>query len=127
MKSTSYDINKIMLISGIPDGNFEFIQKKNEEISNLFIISQNYLEKINNKNFIVIKGKIINGLKNDILDLRIKFQYPNKSLSCNLKSGSKFVQVYIKCEVFTWNIKFIFVKNQVIYSKSLDYNLLLIF
>jgi hypothetical protein len=126
MKSTSYDINKIMLISGIPDGNFEFIQNKNEEISNLFIISQNYLEKINNKNFIVIKGKIINGLKNDILDLRIKFQYPNKSLSCNLKSGSKFVQVYIKCEVFTWNIKFIFVKNQVIYSKSLDYNLLLI-
>lgn len=126
VKTNYFDINKIMLISGLPNDKYEFIGNKKKEISNTFIISRNFLEKKNNKHFIIIKGRIDYDLNNDILDLRIKFHYPNKLLTCKLKSGSRFVQAYIVCEVSTSNIKFIFAENQLIYSKSFDYNLLLI-
>lgn len=126
IKSTYYDINKNILISGLPDNNFENIQNKKEELSNIFIISKIYVETKKNTNFITIKGKLNNDLNNDIIDLGIKFKYPNKQLFCNLKSGNHIVQVYITCKVPKGYSQYIFLENQVIYSKSSDFLLLLI-
>ena len=125
-KINSYDINKNILISGLPKNNSELLKSHNNEISNIFIISKIYMEKRNYSNFIVIKGKIIHDLDYNLFDLKIYFNYPKKSLLCNIHSGTKNIQFYINCKIFKYYKEDIIVENQIIYSNDFDYNLLLI-
>ena len=122
----SYDVNKIILISGLPKNNLEIKSLKSNEISNIFIISKMFVEKHNIFNFIIVKGKLKNDLEFNITDLKIDFTNPKESLFCDIQSGSKSIQFYISCGIQKRNYDDIFLENQVIYSKSLDYNILLI-
>ena len=120
------DINKRILISGLPKKNSGSVKAFNKKISNIFIISRIFLEKINISNFIVIKGQLNKNLNSDINDLKIVFHYPKKLLLCNIQNGSRFIQNYIYCEITFRHSSEVFLENQLIYSETFDYNLLLI-
>ena len=120
------DINKRILISGLPKKNSGSVKAFNKKISNIFIISRIFLEKINISNFIVIKGQLNKNLNSDINDLKIVFHYPKKLLLCNIQNGSRFIQNYIYCEIAFRHSSEVFLENQLIYSETFDYNLLLI-
>ena len=122
----SNDINKRILISGLTKNNFGSIKTFNKKFSNIFIISKIFLEKINISNFIIIKGQLNKNLNNEIYDLKIMLDYPKQSLLCNIQNGSRFIQNYIYCEVSFIHSGEIFLENQLIYSETFDYNLLLI-
>ena len=122
----SNDINKRILISGLTKNNLGSVKTFNKNVSNIFIISKIFLEKINISNFIIIKGQLNKNLNNEIYDLKIMFDYPKQSLLCNIQNGSRFIQNYIYCEVSFNHSGEIFLENQLIYSETFDYNLLLI-
>jgi hypothetical protein len=123
----SYDINKRILISGLPKFDLLSIKKyNNDEISNIFVISKIYLEKINISNFIIIKGQLRKNLNNSLFNLKIEFDYPKESLFCNIENGSSTIQHYIFCEISFRHNSEVFLVNQLIYSEVWDYNLLLI-
>lgn len=125
-KCYSFDINKKILISGLPKNNWQNLTDKNDNISNIFIISKIYFEIENMTNYLILKGKLINDLKDNISDLRLDLQYPKETLICSIQSGSRFIQIYIFCEVSRKHTENIFLENQVIYSKTNDFNLLLL-
>ena len=120
------DINKRILISGLTKNNLGSIKTFNKNVSNIFIISKIFLEKINISNFIIIKGQLNKNLNNDIYDLKVMFDYPKQSLFCNIQNGSRFIQNYIYCKVSFNHSGDIFLENQLIYSETFDYNILLI-
>lgn len=125
-KIDSYDFNRIILISGLPKSHLEFENSNKSQISNIFIISKIYTEKINISSYIIIKGKLKKDLNLNIFDLKLQSLYPKLSLICKIEAGSKFIQSYIFCETFKSNIENIFLENQIIYSKTSNYNILLI-
>ena len=126
-ENVSYDINKRILISGISKYYFDSKKKKiNYEIRNIFIISKIFFEKINNTNFIIIKGQLKQNLYNSLSDVKIEVDYPKKLLLCHIEAGSRFIQSYFFCVVSFRHNSEIFLKNQLIDSESFDYRLLLI-
>ena len=125
-QTKSYDINKSILISGLTENYLKQKKSRNNKISNIFIISKIYIDKINKSNFIIIKGSIKHDLEFDIFDFKIEFATPKSSLICSIQSGTKYVLFYISCKTSETYMKNLFLENQIIYSENYDYNLLLI-
>ena len=65
-------------------------------------------------------------LYNSLSDVKIEVDYPKKLLLCHIEAGSRFIQSYFFCVVSFRHNTEIFLKNQLIYSESFDYRLLLI-
>ena len=122
----SLDINRSILISGITKQYLEQKHSRNNDISNIFVISKIYMDRINISNYIIIKGKMKYDLAFDIFDLKIEFENPKNTLLCNIQSGTKYVLFYINCKISKTLVDNIFLENQILYSKYYDYNLLLI-
>ncbi len=125
-QTKSYDINKSILISGLTENYLKQKKSRNNKISNIFIISKIYIDKINKSNFIIIKGSIKHDLEFDIFDFKIEFATPKSFLICSIQSGTKYVLFYISCKTSETYMKNLFLENQIIYSENYDYNLLLI-
>lgn len=121
--------NSSLFIIDLPFDCLRRNEKSDNSISNQFIISKIYLDFINRKYFIIIKGKFINDLKINIYNIKVNFLSPNISCFCNIINATKYVQSYIYCNITNNNqsqlSKFL-IKNQIIYSENDKYNLLLI-
>ena len=111
-------------ISGLPKKMW-ILEKRHNKISNIFIISRIVTDKENQKGIIII-GKLINDLKNDLNNVIINFVYPNFTLQCYINSISKEVQSYIYCTNNKEINSEILIENQVAYSKNNNESLLLI-
>ena len=104
-------------------------QKINNYYFNQFIISKIYTELINKKNYIIIKGNLVDDLKINISNVNLKFLSPNKYCQCSINSTSKNIQAYIYCQINKINnskLKEILIINQILYSINDNYNLILI-
>ena len=102
-------------ISGLPN-KLWISKKRNIEITNIFIITRIVLDDINPKQIIII-GKLINNLQNDLNNLIIRFISPNFEINCSIKSISKEVQAQIYCINKRKIIKSQFLmENQAIYT-----------
>ena len=95
-------------------------------IPNQFIISKIYEEFINEKKYIIIKGKLSDDLTSDIYNLKIFFIYPKKKAKCFIKTANKSIQAYIYCNAAKKNYSKILINNQILYSDNCNESLLLI-
>lgn len=91
-------------------------KKRNIKITNIFIITRIVLDDIN-PNQIIIIGKLIHNLKNDLNNFVISFINPNFEINCHIKSISKELQAQIFCinKNKTINSPFL-MENQVVYT-----------
>ena len=102
-------------VSGLPN-RLWISKKRNIKITNIFIITRIVLDDIN-PNQIIIIGKLIHNLKNDLNNFVISFINPNFEINCHIKSISKELQAQIFCinKNKTINSPFL-MENQVVYT-----------
>lgn len=84
--------NKRIYISGIPN-KFWASEGNIYNVTNLFIVMRIIIDD-ETPNQIIIIGKFINNLQNDLNSISINILYPNLNLHCNIKSISKIL--YLK-------------------------------
>ena len=125
-KSNSNTNNINDYISGLPSQKYFFSKKQRNNIINQFIINKIYYDLFNKTNYIIIKGKLVNDLDQNIFKLKVKFFYPNVLLNCNLKNSKAYIQSYIYCKYKYKITKDILMENQLITSEITNYSLILI-
>ena len=114
-KSTKKKINKVY-ISGIPK-KFLYQYQRNINIINSFIVVRILLSNINPKKIIII-GKLLKNLNEDLRNLSINFNNPDLTLNCHLKTLSKLINSYIYCFSDKPIKQGIFIENQIAYTKK---------
>jgi hypothetical protein len=121
-----HNINMDKSISGLPS--YKYMNSKNQvnQLNNQFIINKIYSDYINKTNYIILKGKLLFNLDIDITNLKIHFLSPKGTLICNLENSKSFFQAYIYCNSHRYLNYDLFVENQIIYSDSYNYSLILI-
>ena len=117
--------NDEIYIAGLPKSLWVY-SKKNDDIPNQFIIKKIYKDLIENKEYIIIKGKLYNDLNIDMFNLKINFFSPKLSLYCFIKSTKKYIQAYIYCLDKTKINEEIVIENQIIYTDNYDLCLLIV-
>ena len=114
------------LISGINFIDINKIIKLINNIPNQFLISNIFIENMDNSTKVLIKGKLYESLIKDLNDISISITYPKLHLICNLKNSSKDVLSNIKCYT---NMKLngeILIENQIVYDRYYTEQLLLL-
>ena len=112
-------------VSGLPtEKNNNFID--NNIIPNQFIISRIVLDDTNVKKEIIIIGKLVDDIKENISIFKINFLVPHITLVCKLKPFSKYVQSKIYCIHKLKIDTDILIENQIIHSIDNKKELLLI-
>jgi len=103
------------IISGLPP-KIKVLNKsiENEIILYKFVILRIALDS-GNKNLIII-GRLLDDLKNDLYNISLNLVYPKITLYCNLRAYSKYVQSNIFCKINDLNItdKEILIENQIV-------------
>ena len=124
-KKFNDNLSKKNIIGGIP--NNRIIYNINNNIPNQFFISKIILHtSFNNYSKIIIKGKLLQNLVENINDLNISVVYPKTYLNCSLDVSSNYVQSNIYCYSSKIIDSEILIENQIIYNKYLTKCLLLI-
>ena len=117
--------NSKINISGLPK-KLWMSKNMNNNITNIFILSRIILDEVF-KNKVILIGKLVKNLKNDLKDLTINYIYPSFTLNCYIESVSKEILSYIYCtydkEIINSEI---LLENQVLYSENNNELLLLI-
>ena len=122
-KSKEEQISKIN-ISGLPK-KFWISKNRNNNITNIFILSRIILRD-DIKDNIILVGKFVRNLNNELKNININYLYPNFTLNCYIKSISKDIQAYIHCPNYKEINSEIVLENQVLFSENNDELLLLI-
>ena len=117
--------NKDFYISGLPKGLWK-TNTLNDDIPNQFIIKRIYKDSLDNKDYIIIKGQLIDHLKIDMFNVTINFFYPELSLYCFINSTNKYLQAYIFCFNEIKINSEIIIENQIIYTNNYEYSLLVV-
>ena len=103
-------------------------KKSDNIISTLFYIYYITVDNYNDRNKIIINGRLSDNLFTNLLNINIDFVYPNMTLDCFINSTTKFVKAQIYC-FNKYNIKInsnFLIENQIAYSKTNKKSLLLI-
>ena len=114
-------------ISGLTFKN-SFLKKSDNIIPIIFYIYRISVDIYNNKNQIIINGRLNDNLSNNLLNIVINFAYPSMTLDCFINSTTKFVKAQIYCfNKFNISINSnLLIENQIAYSKTKKKSLLLI-
>ena len=126
VKKFNNSLNNNDYIGGIKFASYIKNINLNNNIPNQFIINKIYIEKLEKKSLILIKGRLLDSLEKNIKNLTIYVTYPEINLECILKHSSKYIQANIYC--FT-KYKFtgeILIENQIIYNQDFSESLILI-
>ena len=122
--SLKNDTSKIM-ISGLPKKLWISENKNNNNIINIFILSKIILSQSTNNQIILI-GKLLRNLNNELKNISIDFICPNFTYNCYVESVSREIQNYIYCLNNKEINSEILLENQVIFSENNKELLLLI-
>ena len=129
-KTVDFSNKTNIFISGVPTT----IDVKNETIYNnnlipsQFIISRIVVDNENKTNKIIIIGKMVDNLKNDLYNFSLKVLYPKATLDCYFKPNYKTIRSKIYCnnDLDIDNNSKILIENQIIYSMLNKEEILLI-
>ena len=110
-------------ISGIPI-NMWISENRNNNITNIFIISRIILEEVI-QNQVILIGKLVRNLGYELKNLNINYFYPKFTLICHLAPSSKEIQSYIYCQNDKKINSEILLENQVVYSENNELLLLI--
>lgn len=116
--------NKRIYISGIPN-KFWASEGNIYNVTNLFIVMRIIIDD-ETPNQIIIIGKFINNLQNDLNSISINILYPNLNLHCNIKSISKNIISQIYCPNDKIINSEIIIENQIAYTEIKNESILLI-
>ena len=123
--------NKKIFISGLPrNEGKKGVSIKDNIILNQFIISRTVLEKDGKFEKLIIIGKLVDDLAQDLYYLNLYLLYPKVILKCSLKPYSKYIQSKIYCKIndiinITTNSEFL-IENQFIYLYKYKLGLVII-